>query len=192
MIDRARLFRRTSRHIKEAVAERKNDPPPSEPPSAQRFIVGDATVEALIPLLQDNPRGLLLARDELNGWFGSIRSILRRQRLGFLILAVDAQRREHSRGPKDRNATDDQCPAGCGVDNGRNPAWHPGSGFGKGASGVWLGSTTATCLPLPGGRSDGLRPTLPPRRSRLSHNWSSASSPWNQRSIMKAMTNLLS
>ncbi len=55
----------------ELAAKHKNDPPPSEPPSAPRFVVGDVTVEALIPLLQENPRGLLMARDELNGWFGS-------------------------------------------------------------------------------------------------------------------------
>ena len=36
-----------------------------------RNVVQDTTVEALVPLLMDNPRGLLLARDELNGWFGS-------------------------------------------------------------------------------------------------------------------------
>lgn len=41
------------------------------PPVAERIIVGDTTVEALTPLLKDNPRGLLLGRDELRGWLGS-------------------------------------------------------------------------------------------------------------------------
>jgi hypothetical protein len=41
------------------------------PPVAERVIVGDTTVEALAPLLKDNPRGLLLGRDELRGWLGS-------------------------------------------------------------------------------------------------------------------------
>jgi hypothetical protein len=47
--------------------------PPAEPeePHAERFIVSDTTVEALAPILLDNPRGLLLARDELAGWIGS-------------------------------------------------------------------------------------------------------------------------
>jgi hypothetical protein len=47
--------------------------PPAEPeePQAERFIVSDTTVEALAPILLDNPRGLLLARDELAGWIGS-------------------------------------------------------------------------------------------------------------------------
>jgi hypothetical protein len=49
------------------------EPPPEkpEPPEAVRFIVSDTTVEALAPLLLANPRGLLLSRDELAGWFGS-------------------------------------------------------------------------------------------------------------------------
>lgn len=47
--------------------------PPEKPqePQAERFIVSDTTVEALAPLLLANPRGLLLARDELAGWMGS-------------------------------------------------------------------------------------------------------------------------
>jgi Protein of unknown function (DUF3987) len=47
--------------------------PPEEPkePQAERFFVSDTTVEALAPILLRNPRGLLLARDELSGWFGS-------------------------------------------------------------------------------------------------------------------------
>src|SRR6516165_9839474 len=47
--------------------------PPEKPdaPQAERFIVSDTTVEALAPILLANPRGLLLARDELAGWIGS-------------------------------------------------------------------------------------------------------------------------
>jgi hypothetical protein len=49
-----------------------DDPPAKpEPPHAERFIVSDTTVEALAPILLANPRGLLLARDELAGWTGS-------------------------------------------------------------------------------------------------------------------------
>jgi hypothetical protein len=49
-----------------------NDPPEKpDPPLAERFIVSDTTVEALSPILLANPRGLLLARDELAGWIGS-------------------------------------------------------------------------------------------------------------------------
>jgi hypothetical protein len=47
--------------------------PPEKPdaPQAERYIVSDTTVEALAPILLANPRGLLLARDELAGWTGS-------------------------------------------------------------------------------------------------------------------------
>jgi hypothetical protein len=51
----------------------KNVAPPDMPaaPQTERFIVEDTTVEALASILSHNPRGLLLARDELAGWFGS-------------------------------------------------------------------------------------------------------------------------
>lgn len=54
--------------------DKKDDSPPPEkpePPQAVRYVVSDTTVEALAPLLLANPRGLLLARDELAGWIGS-------------------------------------------------------------------------------------------------------------------------
>ncbi len=48
-------------------------PPPEKPerPVAMRLVVSDATVEALATILSDNPRGLLLGRDELSGFLGS-------------------------------------------------------------------------------------------------------------------------
>lgn len=54
--------------------KKKTDgPPPERPllPSAERIVVSDCTVEALVPILSQNPRGLLLQRDELSGWLGS-------------------------------------------------------------------------------------------------------------------------
>ena len=48
------------------------DPPEKpEPPLAERYSVSDTTVEALAPILLENPRGVLLERDELSGWIGS-------------------------------------------------------------------------------------------------------------------------
>lgn len=40
-------------------------------PVCRQVLVDDVTVEALAMVLSDNPRGVLLARDELSGWFGS-------------------------------------------------------------------------------------------------------------------------
>ena len=50
----------------------EDDPPEKpRPPASNRFVVSDTTVEALAPILLENPRGVLLARDELAGWIGS-------------------------------------------------------------------------------------------------------------------------
>jgi len=38
------------------------------PPIPKRCLVSDATIESLVDILHDNPRGVLLARDELVGW----------------------------------------------------------------------------------------------------------------------------
>ena len=65
-------------HYEKAMAAWKRnsktteDPPTKpDPPYADRYTVSDTTVEALAPILRDNPRGVLLARDELAGWIGS-------------------------------------------------------------------------------------------------------------------------
>ena len=65
-------------HYDKALSAWKRDkkteePPPAKPDPSQaaRFIVSDTTVEALAPLLFANPRGVLMARDELAGWIGS-------------------------------------------------------------------------------------------------------------------------
>lgn len=42
-----------------------------EPPPPRRYLVADSTVERLAVLLQQNPIGLLLFRDELTGWLRS-------------------------------------------------------------------------------------------------------------------------
>lgn len=49
------------------------DEPPIEPeqPVAVRNWTDDPTTEALAQILAQNPRGVILARDELSGWFGS-------------------------------------------------------------------------------------------------------------------------
>ncbi len=57
-----------------AEARKKKQRTPEEPekPTKQRIRVGDATVEALQVRMAENPRGLVLARDELAGFFNSL------------------------------------------------------------------------------------------------------------------------
>lgn len=57
--------------------QRKKQPLPLEKPkepTAQRYFCSDVTVEALAALLKQNPRGLLLMRDELAGWLRGFNS----------------------------------------------------------------------------------------------------------------------
>jgi hypothetical protein len=42
-----------------------------EEPGLERVYVSDITIERLAEVLEDNPRGVLVARDELSGWLGS-------------------------------------------------------------------------------------------------------------------------
>jgi len=46
-------------------------PPRPKEPLQRRVLIEDATVEALVAALADNPRGLLMATDELSGWLDS-------------------------------------------------------------------------------------------------------------------------
>jgi Protein of unknown function (DUF3987) len=43
----------------------------SRPPVCKRFLVSDITIERLVEVLEDNPRGVLVARDELSAWIAS-------------------------------------------------------------------------------------------------------------------------
>ncbi len=49
---------------------KSNTNPPEEPkaPNCDRYVTDDATIEAIAMLLQKNPVGLLLSRDELTSW----------------------------------------------------------------------------------------------------------------------------
>ncbi|UCC30004.1 MAG: DUF3987 domain-containing protein [Phycisphaerales bacterium] len=50
--------------------KRDRGEPPTKPevPTFERYVVTDVTVEAAAPILAENPRGVLLVRDELGGW----------------------------------------------------------------------------------------------------------------------------
>jgi Protein of unknown function (DUF3987)/3'-5' exonuclease/DNA polymerase family A len=58
---------------KKLFEQKKGDDPgdPPDPPVLRRVICSDTTIEKLAQILEDNPRGTLLARDELAGWLGS-------------------------------------------------------------------------------------------------------------------------
>lgn len=73
MKDHKAAMARYERDLTRWKRDKGDTDPPEEPecPLAVRYIVSDTTVEALHPLLLENPRGLLLARDELAGWLGS-------------------------------------------------------------------------------------------------------------------------
>jgi hypothetical protein len=52
-------------HAKGGAGERPRKP---QRPVLERVTVNDATAEALVPILKDNPQGVVLVRDELIGW----------------------------------------------------------------------------------------------------------------------------
>ncbi|MFO0845849.1 MAG: DUF3987 domain-containing protein [Gemmataceae bacterium] len=70
----ARFEQRKAEH-KEAAALAKDGghaPPPAPlAPAMRRTFCSDVTIEKLLEILEDNPKGVLLARDELAGWIGS-------------------------------------------------------------------------------------------------------------------------
>lgn len=57
---------------REAQAERRSRSaaPAGDRPRPERVAVDDLTIESVAPILADNPRGVLLDRDELSGWIG--------------------------------------------------------------------------------------------------------------------------
>lgn len=69
-------WRRETREweVEKREAQKAGEPAPEEPavPSMGRCVASDTTVEALVSILEDNPRGLLIHRDELAGWVRSM------------------------------------------------------------------------------------------------------------------------
>ena len=51
---------------------RANKQPLPQLPTLKRYKTEDPTIEALGPILRDNPQGILLFRDELQGWLKSM------------------------------------------------------------------------------------------------------------------------
>jgi hypothetical protein len=53
---------------KDAKKQKTTPPEKPERPILERLTVNDATAEALVPILNENPRGIVLVRDELIAW----------------------------------------------------------------------------------------------------------------------------
>ncbi|MBL8239549.1 MAG: DUF3987 domain-containing protein [Bryobacterales bacterium] len=77
---------RTGGAVDEAsMPERPPDPPKS--PTMRRFIVNDATFEALHQTMSENPAGILVFRDELVGWWSQLDKPGREGERGFCLQA---------------------------------------------------------------------------------------------------------
>ncbi|MGH3147294.1 MAG: DUF3987 domain-containing protein [Rubrobacter sp.] len=60
--------------VEKKLASKNDEPAPDQPiaPNMQRAIVSDTTLEALVGVLEANPRGFLVHRDEIAGWLRSM------------------------------------------------------------------------------------------------------------------------
>jgi hypothetical protein len=52
--------------------DKKDGPAPEGPPRPPRFVVADTSTEKMGELLARSDRGILVKRDELTGWLGSM------------------------------------------------------------------------------------------------------------------------
>jgi hypothetical protein len=55
-------------HCRDARSAGETEPPPPPEPTMERTYADDTTVESLVGILEDNPRGVLIYKDELTGW----------------------------------------------------------------------------------------------------------------------------
>lgn len=60
-----------ARYLEDKASANGADKSPPPKPVLRRVLVSDTTIEKLGQILSQNPRGLLLSRDELSAWFGS-------------------------------------------------------------------------------------------------------------------------
>src|SRR5215207_1954304 len=58
-------------HCRDARSAGETEPPPPPEPTMERTYADDTTVESLVGILEDNPRGVLIYKDELTGWVRS-------------------------------------------------------------------------------------------------------------------------
>lgn len=76
----------------------REDPPK---PTQQELIINDATTEAINASLEANPRGLLMVRDELNGWINSLNQYRKGSDLEFWLSVWSNQSVKVNRVGKD-------------------------------------------------------------------------------------------
>lgn len=67
----AELLREWQKEMEDYERQKKEDPSLPKPPQP-RVIVADVTLEKLSDVLEENPRGVLLATDEFSAWLGSL------------------------------------------------------------------------------------------------------------------------
>src|SRR5215208_5154678 len=63
-----REMREWKAHCRDARSAGETEPPPPPGPTMERTYADDTTVESLVGILEDNPRGVLIYKDELTGW----------------------------------------------------------------------------------------------------------------------------
>ena len=61
------------KYLETGEGEAKSCPAKPEMPTRKRFLVQDATIEAVVEIMVDNPKGLLVLLDELSGFFATLR-----------------------------------------------------------------------------------------------------------------------
>jgi DNA polymerase I-like protein with 3'-5' exonuclease and polymerase domains len=69
--EQVKQYKQALREYKQQSAEGGEQGEPPTEPTLKRVLAGDTTIEKLVGLLDDNPRGLLVYRDELAGWVNS-------------------------------------------------------------------------------------------------------------------------
>jgi hypothetical protein len=74
--DEREVYEAECRQWKDGSSEESEDeesaPEPSDEPTLGRTVVEDTTTEALFLILEENPRGVLVGKDELTGWLRSM------------------------------------------------------------------------------------------------------------------------